>query len=439
MHDNHHNVAVSRTKIDLNCIDVRPGDRVVIKPNLVKEGKENDLREWQSVITSSIIIERVCEDVCRKLGGKGLISICDAPQTDSSFTKIADRIDLYGIAKRCTERFGFKVEVIDLRGEEWRNESGIITERRKLTGDPRGAIKFDLGPDSLFYGFFGEGRYYGADYDCKVVNDHHQGETHQYLICATPILSDVFINIPKLKTHKKAGVTLNLKNLVGINADKNWLPHHTEGSPRDGGDQFPQMGLMQTLEQGAVWIARRLALSVPGAGPWISKGLRKTGTGIFGHGDKVIRSGNWHGNDTVWRMVLDLNRCLLYGNPDGTLRRDNPKRYYSVIDGIVGMEGNGPMQGDRVDSNVVIGGTDPVAVDMVAARVMGFDWRKIPVIREAFKLKSLPITQTRPEDVCVVSEVDEWNGRFIDIEDRDFLNFKPHFGWTGHIEYEKRR
>jgi uncharacterized protein (DUF362 family) len=136
-------------------------------------------------------------------------------------------------------------------------------------------------------------------------------------------------------------------------------------------------------------------------------------------------------------MVLDLNRCLLYGNPDGTLRTSNPKRYYTIIDGIVGMEGAGPMQGDPVESNVVIAGSDPVAADMVAARVMGFDWRKIPVIREAFNLKEYPITFASPEDVFVESNVSEWTGSFLDVESREFLNFEPHFGWKGHIEYEK--
>ena len=138
-------------------------------------------------------------------------------------------------------------------------------------------------------------------------------------------------------------------------------------------------------------------------------------------------------------MALDLNRCLLYGNPDGTLREGNPKRYYTLIDGIVGMDGMGPMQGDPVRSDVVIGGADPVAVDMVAARVMGFDWRKIPLIREAFSIGALPITSSTPAEVNVVSDVPDWNGTFLDVEKGEFLTFRPHFGWAGHIEYEPNR
>jgi uncharacterized protein (DUF362 family) len=428
----------SEENFDFSFIDVRPGESVVLKPNLVKEAKENDPDEWESVITSPRIIERVCAHVCSRLKGKGRVTICDAPQTDSSFAAIAARVDLYGIAARCERLYGVPVEVLDLRNEEWVNENGIISDRRNLAGDPKGVIAFNLGRDSLLHGHPGEGRYYGADYDTSQVNRHHRGETHEYLLCATPIQADVFINLPKLKTHKKTGVTLNLKNLVGINADKNWLPHHTEGAPGNGGDQFPEMGVRRQLERKAVEVARFFAGKVPIFGAGIAQRLRRSGTAAFGDGSSVIRSGNWYGNDTTWRMALDLNRCLLYGNPDGSLRSGRPKRYYCLIDGIVGMEGAGPMQGDAVRSNVVIGGTDPAVVDAVAARVMGFDWRKIPLIREAFKVSRFPVTATPLEDVRVVSDVLAWNGMFEEIRDRRFLNFKPHFGWSGHIEYDQR-
>jgi uncharacterized protein (DUF362 family) len=418
-------------------LQVRTGEWVVIKPNLVKQFKENDHHEWECVITDKQLIEDVCFEVCKRLGSNGKITICDAPQTDSSFSQIAIKLGLYELAERATKRFGTHVEIVDLRNEEWTSEAGIITERKKLKGDPNGSVAFNLGKHSLFYEHPGEGRYYGADYDAGVVNSHHYGETQEYLICATPILADVFINMPKLKTHKKTGVTLNLKNLVGINADKNWLPHHTCGSPADGGDEFPSMSWRKKIEQVSVRFARKLALNSPGIGPLVAQKLRKAGTVAFGDGSKTIRSGNWYRNDTTWRMVLDLNRCLLYGNPDGSFRDTQPKRYYSVIDGLVGMQGSGPMQGDRMDSGVVICGDDPVTVDMVACRLMGFDWRKIPTIREAYHLPNFPITSFKPEDVWVESDRESWNGRFLDIENNDFLHFEPHFGWKGHIEYSR--
>lgn len=431
-------VSIFRNDPDFSFINVCRGDWVVIKPNLVREENYAHPGEWESVVTSGSLIRAVCEYVASQLAGTGRITICDAPQTDSSFSRIAILLNLEGIAEAVSQRYRVPVEIVDLRNEEWTSRDGIVVDRRQLAGDPRGSIAFNLGRDSLFYDYSGEGRYYGADYDAGVVNRHHHGEVQEYLLCATAIQADVFINMPKLKTHKKSGVTLSMKNLVGINADKNWLPHHTEGSPKNGGDQFPNMTLRRRWEQRAVRLARRLALADFGAGALVARKLRKAGKVAFGDSG-VIRSGNWHGNDTTWRMVLDLNRCLMYGNADGTLRRDVPKRYYVVVDGRVGMEGAGPMAGDPIRADVVIGGTDPVAVDMVATRVMGFNWRNIPMIREAFVDRPLPVTRVKPEDVEVVSDEPQWNGAFLEIENREFLHFRPHFGWAGWIEYDEPR
>ena len=55
---------------------------------------------------------------------------------------------------------------------------------------------------------------------------------------ARSIDADVVVNVPKLKTHKKAGITGALKNLVGINGHKAFLPHHRKGGSLDGGDAY---------------------------------------------------------------------------------------------------------------------------------------------------------------------------------------------------------
>jgi uncharacterized protein (DUF362 family) len=430
------NVHVFRGTPDFSFINVRPGEHVVIKPNLVKEGnEERDMREWEHVITSAVLIRQVCEHVAQCLSGRGCITICDAPQTDSSFTKISALLKLDEIAADIAMQYGITVEILDLRNEEWTKREEIIVERRRLPGDPRGAITFNLGSESLFYKHLGTGHYFGADYDMGEINRHHHGTTQEYLICATPIVADVFINMPKLKTHKKTGVTLSLKNLVGINANKNWLPHHTEGTIKNKADQFPSLTLIRRMEQWSLFVARVLLLHAGVLGTYITRKLRKVGKAAFGDSKNSIRSGNWYGNDTAWRMVLDLNRCLLYGNADGTLRRNNPKRYYSVIDGVLGMEGDGPMGGIPINSNVIICGEDPVAVDTVASRVMGFDWRKIPVIREAYNVQNLPVTKIPIENITVISDEPKWCGKFIEIENQDFLHFTPHFGWKDHIEY----
>ena len=97
----------------------------------------------------------------------------------------------------------------------------------------------------------------------------------------------------------------------------------------------------------------------------------------------------------------------------------------------------GPMQGDPVESGVVIGGTDAVAVDTVAARIMGFDWRKIPVLREAWRLSSLPLTSLAPENIVVHANMHGWGGGpFPVFEQGSYFHYEPHFGWRGHIEWD---
>jgi uncharacterized protein (DUF362 family) len=55
----------------------------------------------------------------------------------------------------------------------------------------------------------------------------------------------------------------------------------------------------------------------------------------------------------------------------------------TIIDGFVGMEGNGPVDGTPVQMNLIIAGTDPVATDATAARIMGFNPYEIAHIRKA--------------------------------------------------------
>jgi uncharacterized protein (DUF362 family) len=68
--------------------------------------------------------------------------------------------------------------------------------------------------------------------------------------------------------------------------------------------------------------------------------------------------------------ILDINASL-------------PLPRFNIIDGIVGMEGNGPIQGDAKHSGVIVMGTDPVAVDATAARLMTIEPWKVDYLRQA--------------------------------------------------------
>jgi uncharacterized protein (DUF362 family) len=52
-------------------------------------------------------------------------------------------------------------------------------------------------------------------------------------------------------------------------------------------------------------------------------------------------------------------------------------RKFAIVDGITGMEGNGPIQGRAKFAGVIVAGADPAAVDATCCRVMGIDPAKV--------------------------------------------------------------
>ena len=411
--------------------------KIVIKPNWIQESREDDPDKWIAVITNPALICLVLQTIAEATKGKAQVCICDAPHTYASFRAITERGALRQSLKAFQTRWpGVSVEILDLRREVWVRREGVVTQRLDNPKDPRDYARLNLGRDSLFFRHPGEGKYYGADYDSRVVNAHHTGEIQEYLIAGTPLVYDLFINLPKMKTHKKTGITSSLKNLVGINGDKNWLPHHTEGSPRRHGDEFPVLKLTQRAEQMGKKYGRLISLKVPVLGTWVFRKARRAGRQIIGDSDVVIRNGNWSGNDTCWRMVLDLNRCLLYGLPNGEWRQDgSSKPYLSVVDGIVGGEGNGPLCPDPVEAGVVLVGTCAAEVDAAVAALMGFDPAALPVVSEAFAPHRWPLAH-RPLDAVRV--VDHRLGgaasKLSDLALAANRPFRPHFGWTSLVE-----
>src|SRR5271155_5788759 len=75
---------------------------------------------------------------------------------------------------------------------------------------------------------------------------------------------------------------------------------------------------------------------------------------------------HWAGID---RAILDINAAA---RPD-----------FAIVDGIIGMEGNGPIQGTPKPCGVLILGDDPVAVDATCCRVMGLRPEKVKYLNAA--------------------------------------------------------
>jgi uncharacterized protein (DUF362 family) len=399
-------------------------DQLLFKPNLINH-RHLLGGDYAAVVTQPDVLE-LAWSIADRLGLRGRRAVADAPQGDANFETILQRT---GLERWASER---GVEIVDLRGTRYDERRGVALAVHELPGDPAGPVHVNLGRHSRFHGVEGR-RYYGAGYDIDYTNRHHLGERHEYAFSGTALQSGIVINLPKMKTHKKAGVTLSLKNLVGLNADKNLLPHHSLGTPSEGGDAYDDSGGKKKLESGVLRSVKPLlgkSKVIAQAASFAQPVARR----IFGDTQHVVRSGNWWGNDTLWRMIHDLNRILLYARPDGTLADQVQRRAVSLIDGLVAGEGRGPEAPDRVDAGVIVAGSDFVAVDVVASTFMGFDYRKIPHLAHAFDEHPLPLTRVEPDRISVESNVPEWNGTLWDIDPSRLFRFEPHFGWAGHIE-----
>ena len=119
--------------------------------------------------------------------------------------------------------------------------------------------------------------------------------------------------------------------------------------------------------------------------------------------------------------------------------KDLPQRkYYAVVDAIVAGEGDGPMDADAIEAGILLAGGDPVAVDAIAATLMGFDYKKIPTVSNGFAEMRWPLTRETPDKIKIKSNNGNWNGTHVGGVLGGALSFKPHFGWVGHIELESR-
>jgi uncharacterized protein (DUF362 family) len=58
-------------------------------------------------------------------------------------------------------------------------------------------------------------------------------------------------------------------------------------------------------------------------------------------------------------------------------------KHFAIVDGVIGMEGNGPIQGTPKAAGVIVAGADMVAVDATCCRVMGIDPSKVKYLRLA--------------------------------------------------------
>jgi hypothetical protein len=297
-------------------------------------------------------------------------------------------------------------------------------------------VLFDLGRESLLEPLAASSdRFRVTMYNPDLLKRTHAPGRHQYLIARDVMEARAVINLPKLKSHKKACVTGALKNLVGINGNKEYLPHHRKGGGGTGGDCYQGDSRLKALAEDFLDAANRSssqraqAVLARGAAALVSVARR------LGEDDDL--EGSWYGNDTVWRTCLDLQRILRYGRADGSMAATPQRTVISITDALIGGEGDGPLASTPVPSRFLTAGLNPAAVEWVNARLMGFDPERIPLLAAAFSPFSYPLVCFPSSSVVAVMEDNSKPAQEIGpFEGRAFM---PAAGWQGHCELEQSR
>ena len=107
-----------------------------------------------------------------------------------------------------------------------------------------------------------------------------------------------------------------------------------------------------------------------------------------------MKTHHWAGVTLAMKNMFGVMPGIAYGWPKNVLHwagitqsildiNATVKPHLAIVDGIVGMEGDGPIMGDPVKSNVLVMGRNLPAVDATCARIMGINPEKIPYLKHA--------------------------------------------------------
>lgn len=415
--------------------------KVLVKPNFVNHFNpiSDEQPHFEALVTQGAIIRPILDYLALASEGGLQVVLGDSPVQSANLEALLRRAGIDSAVDFVQTQFQgrCRISIVDFRETMMRTDpSGALLGRVNLAGDPGGYITVDLGSDSALTPFEGrESLFRVADYDPLRMIQMHSNGHHQYVLPRTILECGFIINVPKLKLHKKTGVTLSLKGVVGVAGDKASLPHYRVGDPEQGGDECQSKTLITSARQRWLYPLRgkgkntwRLALPM-------GRMLMRVNQ-ILHRGDPLsgVRDGDWYGNDTIWRTIHDLNRIVFFSDQSGRLRDKPQRKYFTLVDGIVGGDGDGPLKPNPVFSGLVIAGFDPLAVDIACTRLMGLDWQKIPLFARYDLGKKYPFSSF-DGDLSMI---------LLRSSDPDFNiplpyvspvhRFRPSHGWKGYVE-----
>lgn len=361
---------------------IRPGDTVLLKPNFVMH--ENLTGGLDCLVTHPSVIRAVLDYVLIATKGSGIIIIGDAPVQSCDFNALL-RNTHYDLLEELYGDRIFGAGFHDFRNTVAMRKEGGVLQQEENSRRVFGCRTVRLDRQSAFAGLKEERlkRLRITNYRRDVVYEHHHAGCHEYLISDALLQADVVINLPKPKTHRKAGVTGAMKNMIGINASKEYLPHHTAGAGADGGDEYRYRDRIKA-------VSRRLQESQDDAnarGAWSRARGMALLSSLAAQGHKLFKKkdpyseGSWYGNDTIWRTIADISRIVRFAAKDGVMRDTPQRKLFVIADMIVSGVSEGPLNPSPWEMHRILMAEDPAMADYAVTRLFGLPAGKIPTIR----------------------------------------------------------
>ncbi len=378
---------------------VEPGANVLVKPNWVLHGNQGT-GGFEELVTHGTVVRAVI----RALGesNAGRFTLGDAPMQGCDFQQLLQNSAINSWARELSLREPRFLGPVDFRRTISAVESGVRQPHENARSMEH-YVLFDVGDESYLEPVTGDKKDFRVTmYPPHLMAATHSPGRHQYLVAREVLEADLIVNLPKLKTHKKAGVTCALKNLVGINGNKEYLPHHRLGGSADGGDCYPGSSPVKRILE-KVLDAQN---SVSGSAAQRALGVVARGLNSVSHrmGDELGVEGSWSGNDTVWRMCLDLNRIALYGRQDGTIADTPQRRIVQIVDAVVAGQGDGPLAPDPLPIGMMIAGASACAMDWFGASLLGYNPARIPIAARSFDASRWPLARFAPDEIRVLED-----------------------------------
>lgn len=360
-------------KCILDKENIIKGKRILLKPNWVMHNHKSDdeicLRTHEKFIlaTLDVILEQQ----------PASIVIGDAPIQSCNWDKLLSNNFLASISS-LSKKHNTPLFIKDFRRVTFNSELNNPVKEKNPISD---YLIFDLGENSYLEPIStNENIFRVTSYDPDRLAESHRKGVHKYCITKELFETDVVISLPKVKTHQKTGITCALKNLVGVNGDKDFLPHHRLGGTGFGGDCYPGKNIFRLGAEYLLDMANRRQ------GKFLYKPLVYAAAIIWKlTNPKKVHdlSAAWHGNDTTWRMVMDINKIAAFGKADGTISDEVQRTVFSLCDGVVGGQGNGPLVPDPLPLGVISFTNSSPLNDICMATLMGFDIKRIPLLKSA--------------------------------------------------------